>query len=134
MGSQTDSCDSLFESKRKFGRLNSLKIWKKSLVLGDPAHKCADYYEAYPLKPGLGCHFGLSSCGKLPRYRLRHRVRARLDEFSGIVASKQLILMYPDRNTLFHSLNVIRFHCASEFFDEGMTSVPNGAGIFFCHP
>jgi hypothetical protein len=26
------------------------------------------------------------------------------------------------------------FHYASEFFDEGMTSATNRAGIFFCYP
>ncbi len=61
------------------------------------------------------------------------RVPAGLDEFSGAFAFKQLIRLYPDRNIVFQSLNIIHFHCASEFFEESTTSVTNRAGIFFGH-
>lgn len=81
----------------------------------------------------LGSHFGFPGCGKLPCYPSGRRVRAGLYEFSGALASKQLILLYPDRDTVFYSLNIIRFQGASEFLDQGMTSVSNRARIFFGH-
>ena len=49
---------------------------------------------------------------------------------AGRLLGKELIVLYRDRDTVFHSLNFVRFHGAPELFDEGVTSVPDRARNF----
>jgi hypothetical protein len=65
----------------------------------------------------LGRQFGSGAPGKPPRYCSGRGVRVLRDEFSGAFTFKEPILLYRNRNTVFHSLNFIRFHYAAQFFD-----------------
>jgi hypothetical protein len=57
---------------------------------------------------------------------------ARLMNSAGRLLVKSLLFFCRERNTLFQSLNFVRFHGASELLDEGTTLMPELEGILFC--
>lgn len=71
----------------------------------------------------LGRHFGLTVGGKFVGLPQRRRIRTPLDEFGGASGSKELIVSYCGRDTLFQGLNFVRIHGASELIDQGTAPV-----------
>jgi hypothetical protein len=66
-------------------------------------------------------------------YPLGRGVYPTLDELNGALAFQELIVFFRDGDIMLQGLKFVGFYGTSELLDEGMTPLPQFAGIFFCY-